>query len=207
MPPDPAAALAHDLKNLLAVVMGACEALAEGLEPSSEQAELARVAVLAAQRAGRLLSAPRTAPPGVAPPPEPAPRDARSVLVIDDDAELLQLMVAAFRRAGFKAYSAANGRIGVQMLGALKPDLVVTDIVMPEKEGIATIIEARQAAPDAPVIAISGGGAYGRHNVFLQWAEELGAAAVMAKPFPMSSLVETAQRVLAGRAAAASQSK
>lgn len=200
IPTDQAAALAHDLKNLLAVIMGACEALAEGLEPSSEQAELARVGVLAAQRAGRLVndlgrSAPRRGPV------EPRPGEAHSVLVIDDDADLLQLMAGAFRRAGFKAYSAANGRAGVQLIGALKPDLIVTDIVMPEKEGIATIIEARQAAPGTPVIAISGGGAYGRQNVFLQWAEELGADAVMAKPFPMASLVDAARGVLAARAA------
>ncbi|MBI1199847.1 MAG: response regulator [Phenylobacterium sp.] len=201
IPTDPAAALAHDLKNLLAVIMGACEALAEGLEPTSEQAELARVGALAAQRAGRLLDNVDGAGPlrrGV----EPPPGEAHSVLVIDDDPDLLQLMVGAFRRAGFKAYSAANGRVGVQLMGALRPDLIVTDIVMPEKEGIATIIEARQVAPDTPVIAISGGGAYGRQNVFLQWAEELGADAVMAKPFPMASLVDAARGVLAARAAA-----
>lgn len=73
---------------------------------------------------------------------------------------------------------------------------MVTDIVMPEKEGIATIIEAKAAAPDTAVIAISGGGAYGRSDNFLQWAEELGADRVMAKPFPMSQLLQAAHSIL-----------
>ena len=118
------------------------------------------------------------------------------MLVVDDDPELLKLITAAFARAGFKAYSARNGRLAVQLVRALQPDLMVTDIVMPEKEGIATIIEVKAASPDTSVIAISGGGAYGRSGAFLQWAEELGADQVMAKPFPMSQLLTAARVVL-----------
>ena len=80
---------------------------------------------------------------------------------------------------------------------------MVTDIVMPEKEGIATIIEARALAPDTAVIAISGGGAYGRSDNYLQWAEELGADEAMAKPFPMSQLLTAARLVLERRGALA----
>ena len=123
-------------------------------------------------------------------------------------AVLLRLITTAFTRAGFKTYSARNGRLAVQLIRALKPDLMVTDIVMPEKEGIATIIEVKVASPDTSVIAISGGGAYGRSGNFLQWAEELGADEVMAKPFPMAELLSAARVVLdrksapnAGRAA------
>jgi YesN/AraC family two-component response regulator len=78
---------------------------------------------------------------------------------------------------------------------------MVTDIVMPEMEGIATIIEAKRCSPETRVIAISGGGKYGRSDNFLQWAAELGAAEVLAKPFAMSSLI-VAARLLVERAAA-----
>jgi CheY-like chemotaxis protein len=193
-----AASPSHDLKNLLAVILGVCEQLSETLDPATESGELARVGLLAAERAGRVVhqmqdEAPRPAAPELVPQPE---GQGRTVLVVEDDPDLLRLITAAFARAGFKAYSARNGRLALQLLRALEPDLMVTDIVMPEKEGIATIIEAKQAAPNTSVIAISGGGQYGRTGNFLQWAEELGADEVMAKPFPMSQLLTAARVVL-----------
>ncbi|MBU1377640.1 MAG: response regulator [Alphaproteobacteria bacterium] len=205
-PPDPT----HELKNLLGVLLGVCESLGDGLDSRAEQAELGRVGVLAAEKAGNLVTRLqrelRTRP---APAPELVrqPEGAgRTVLVVDDDPDLLKLIAAAFARAGFKAYSARNGRLAVQLVRALKPDLMVTDIVMPEKEGIATIIEVKAASPDTAVIAISGGGAYGRSGNFLQWAEELGADEVMAKPFPMSELM-TAARVVLDRKGAPSAAR
>lgn len=129
----------------------------------------------------------------------PVGRPARvtpTVLVVEDDAHLLRLITDGFTRAGFKAFAAANGRQALQLVEALEPDLMVTDIVMPEKEGIATIIEAKQAAPDMAVIAMSGGGCLGRRGSFLQWAEELGADQAMAKPFSMSELLAAAHDVL-----------
>ena len=197
--PAPASTPAHDLKNLLAVILGVCESLADRAEPGSEDAELAHVGLLAAEKAGRLVSrlqGEAARPAGHAPALVQPEGEGRTVLVVEDDPELLKLMTAAFARAGFKAYSARNGRLGVQLLRALEPDLMVTDIVMPEKEGIATIIEAKATAPDTAVIAISGGGAYGRSGNFLQWAEELGADEAMAKPFPMSQLLSAARVVL-----------
>jgi DNA-binding response OmpR family regulator len=82
------------------------------------------------------------------------------------------------------------------MVKTLKPDLMVTDIVMPEMEGIGAILEARRCSPATKVIAISGGGHYGRSQNFLVWAHELGADEVLAKPFRMSSLIMAARVVL-----------
>lgn len=207
-PAAPAAATAaHDLKNLLAVILGVCETLAERCNAGTEAGELAGVALLAAQRAGRLADriqdVARTETPRHAPALVHPQGPAETILIIDDDAELLQLMTAAFARAGYKAYAAPNGRVGVQLLRSVRPDLVVTDIVMPEKEGIAVIIEAKAIAPDVGLIAISGGGAYGRSGNFLQWAAELGADAALAKPFLMSDLVAATRRILDQRAARA----
>jgi CheY-like chemotaxis protein len=197
--PEPAPTPAHDLNNLMAVILGVCESLADRARPGTEDAELAHVGLLAAERAGRLvgkLQGEAARPAGHAPALVQPEGQGRTVLVIEDDPDFLKLMTAAFARAGFKAYSARNGRVGVQLLNALKPDLLVTDIVMPEKEGIAVIIEAKAAAPHTAVIAISGGGAYGRSDNFLQWAEELGADEAMPKPFSMSQLLSAARGVL-----------
>jgi len=119
----------------------------------------------------------------------------RRVLLIEDDPAILALMHQAFVRHGFETYCAENGRIGIEMFHALNPDLVVTDIVMPEKEGMAVIIEIKKALFDAKIIAISGGGETGR-MAYLRWAKELGADLVIRKPFRMSMLVWMAQEVL-----------
>src|SRR5262249_38990445 len=121
---------------------------------------------------------------------------APSVLVVEDDPALLVLLTGAFRRAGFTVHSARNGREGVRMLAELRPELMVTDIIMPEMEGIGAILEARRRSPATRVIAISGGGQYGRSDDFLGWASELGADEVLAKPFRVSSLITAARLVL-----------
>lgn len=210
-PVEPTLDPTQELKDLLGVLMGVCESLGETHDPQSEAGEVAHIGLKAAERAALLVARiqqaergreARTAPVlGLAPAPA---GHAPVVLIVDDEPDLLKLMTAAFARAGFKAYSARNGRLAVQLVKSVTPDLMITDIVMPEKEGIATIIEAKVAAPDMGVIAISGGGAYARTGNFLQWAEELGADRVMAKPFPMSQLLDAAREVLdrRGRSAA-----
>ncbi|MGZ6039477.1 MAG: response regulator transcription factor [Phenylobacterium sp.] len=185
---------ARDLYELLAVIIGVCETLAENLSDCPQHAELARLGILAADRAADLVASLR---------PVPADRDAptgvdrpRKVLVVEDDPDLLTLLTGAFVREGFQTFSAANGRLGVEMVKTLQPDLMVTDIVMPEMEGIGAILEARRWSPATKVIAISGGGHYGRSENFLGWAHELGADEVLAKPFRMSSLIMAARVVL-----------
>jgi CheY-like chemotaxis protein len=207
----------HDLYNLLAVVIGVCEALADDAGQRPEQRELARVGVLAADRAAKLVATLRAAPGADAPTPSasvtdlatrrplrlatvadgpPADDTARRVLIVEDDPDLLLLLTAAFVREGFKTYAANNGRKGLELLRTLKPDLMITDIVMPEMEGIGTMLEARRHAPGIKVIAISGGGQYGRSQSFLEWASELGADEILAKPFRVSTLITAARVVL-----------
>lgn len=202
---------ARDLFDLLAVIIGVCESLTDVQSP--QHAELARVGLLAADRAADLVAElraqaaagpGRTAPEASAAalalpavlPTAVAAQPGRKVLLVEDDPNLLSLLTAAFAREGFESHTAQNGRVGVEMLQKLKPDLMVTDIVMPEMEGIAAILEARRAAPNTRVIAISGGGHYGKSQNFLAWAHELGADEVLAKPFRMSSLITAARVVL-----------
>ena len=118
-----------------------------------------------------------------------------TVLLVDDDPVLLQLMASAFGAAGFRVFTADNGRRGVRMAETCAPDLVVTDIVMPELEGIGAIRAIKQSARAPKVIAISGAGR-GRGRDYLSWARHLGADEVLAKPFRMSELLNVARTTI-----------
>ena len=118
------------------------------------------------------------------------------VLLVDDDLDLLALMDSAFTRAGYATRTATNGRKALAVLRTYPCDLVVTDIVMPEMEGIGAILEIKRH-PDAPkVIAISGAGPGSRHD-YLKWAKHLGADETLAKPFRMSEILALASRLIA----------
>ena len=113
------------------------------------------------------------------------------VLIIDDDPALLRLMSMAFQQAGYNTVSADNGRKGIRMAGAHRPDLVMPDI-----EGIGAIRAIKQSARPPKVIAISGAGRT-RGADYLGWARHLGADAVLAKPFRMSELMKISKSVIA----------
>jgi DNA-binding response OmpR family regulator len=127
--------------------------------------------------------------------PPSADGSAGRVLLIDDDPALLWLMGQAFAAAGYTIKSAENGRKGLGLIDAYQPDLVVTDIVMPEMEGIAAILEIRRKPRPPKIIAISGAGPGGRRN-YLKWAKHLGADEVLAKPFRMSQIVALSNRLI-----------
>ena len=126
-----------------------------------------------------------------------------SVLVIDDDPRICRLIAMGFERHGYTAFEAPNGRAGLKIFQAVRPDLVITDILMPEMEGIATIMAMKKAGSDLSgatpkIIAISGGGRLvGRE--FLKWARHLGADGVLAKPFRVSALVALARELTGPR--------
>lgn len=120
-----------------------------------------------------------------------------NIIVIDDD-ELVRVTVRQIlEKDGHLVAEAETGLIGLQKIAANLPDLVVTDIIMPDKEGIETILEIRKKYPKLKVIAMSGGGRLGRMSV-LDVAKKFGADAVIAKPFDRQKFVETVKQVLAG---------
>jgi DNA-binding response OmpR family regulator len=124
----------------------------------------------------------------------------KKVLIVDDEPELLALMADTFRKADIEVYTAGNGEVALELFHHIRPDLVITDIVMPAKEGVSLIMDIRKSLPDASVIAISGGGTRSCKD-YLRWAKELGAALVLQKPFRMSILLMMA-RFLMEKAAA-----
>ncbi len=117
------------------------------------------------------------------------------VLLIDDDAALLGLMAQAFAAAGYTIFTAENGRKGLLAVDSFRPDLVVTDIVMPEMEGIGAILQIKRKPKPPKIIAISGAGPGGRRD-YLSWAKHLGADEVLAKPFRMAQVVTLAGRLI-----------
>ena len=117
------------------------------------------------------------------------------VLLIDDDPVLLGMMAQAFRAAGHDVRCAENGRKGLEALDGFQADLVVTDIVMPEMEGIGTLLQLKRRDHPPKVVAISGAGRL-RTGDYLSWAEHLGADAVLAKPFRMSEIVQLSGRLI-----------
>jgi two-component system chemotaxis response regulator CheY len=120
------------------------------------------------------------------------------ILVIDDDTIVRETIVQVLEDHGHGVVSAEDGKRGVAAFRAERPDLVITDIIMPEQEGIQTITEIRGLAPQAKIIAISGGGRIGNAD-FLKIARHLGAADVIAKPFDPDDLVARVDRCLAAR--------
>lgn len=117
------------------------------------------------------------------------------ILIIDDDAVVRETMSRVLKQGGYEVASAPDGTIGVQLYQTLQPDLVVTDILMPEREGIETILDIRRLNPDAPILAISGGGHFMSSDV-LHLAAQFGAEATLAKPFNHRQLLTQVKECL-----------
>ena len=121
------------------------------------------------------------------------------VLVIDDDQDFRDLVLRWFRNYGIEAAGAANGAQGLALQRARPAAVIVTDIFMPEMEGIETINDLRREFPEARIIAMSGRDPRMKFDVF-GVAREVGAARTFKKPFRFEELV-AAVRELAGAAA------
>jgi len=119
------------------------------------------------------------------------------ILVIDDDAMVRHTMSKILRHGGYEVVLAEDGLRGVAAFRKEHPDLVITDIIMPEQEGIATISQIRREVHDAKIIAVSGGGRIGNAD-FLSMARKLGANDILPKPFLPADLLERVKTCLAG---------
>lgn len=117
------------------------------------------------------------------------------VLIIDDDLLVRETIVRILERKGYQTLSAPDGRRGLSTFCSEQPDLVITDIIMPDKEGLETIREIRVERPDAKIIAISGGGRIANLD-FLEFAGKFGACEMISKPFDPADLLDAVARCL-----------
>ena len=104
------------------------------------------------------------------------------------------MLVVILQRAWHEVTVAENGKIGMNRFKAGGADLIITDLVMPEQEGVETIMQLRQQHPDLPIIAMSGGGS--RADTYLAICKRLGVRCTLAKPFTMEELINAVNSVL-----------
>jgi DNA-binding response OmpR family regulator len=119
-----------------------------------------------------------------------------SVLVIDDDPVVCAIVQRVLEGDGFSVSAAGDAQTGLSRFAELNPDLVIVDILMPGKEGIATILELREANPEARILAMTGGGNFAASEV-LRVAELVGADNSLEKPFAPAKLLSSVKRCLA----------
>ena len=117
------------------------------------------------------------------------------VLLIDDDNDLRQMLRMRLQSMELNVVEASNGKTGILEFKRHRPHMVITDIMMPEKDGIETIKEIRVVDPEVPIIAISGG-ADKKYPDALSLARELGATQTIAKPFRLEKFEETVGELL-----------
>jgi DNA-binding response OmpR family regulator len=126
------------------------------------------------------------------------------ILVIDDDPGMRRTVSRILVSAGHEVIEASDGLEGVDLFRRNHPDIVVTDIIMPNKEGIETILDLRRAHPSTLILAISGGATVpGESRVpldYLGLAKGLGADGVLAKPFRAADLLQEIDNLLGRRA-------
>lgn len=121
--------------------------------------------------------------------------NSKRILVIDDEPTALDLLRRILEMNGYEVLMATNGQEGVELFQQHPCDLVITDMVMPIKDGLQTILDLRSYVPDLPVIAISGGGAISKER-YLAVAGYLNRVITIAKPFAIEDITEAVKKLL-----------
>ena len=126
----------------------------------------------------------------------PSPNTPVSVVIADDVVEIQQLMQQWLRELGYLVTCVSTGRDAVRVLRTVHVDMVITDILMPEGDGLEVITELRRAQPTAKIIAMSGGGNHLRAADCLKLAKGLGAHGVLTKPFNRQQVIEVVSQLM-----------
>jgi len=119
----------------------------------------------------------------------------KNILVIEDDVDFRKMLCTRLENSGYKVNGVENGSIGVAYFRNKPANLVITDIIMPEKEGMETILELKKINPSVKIIAISGGGRSVPDD-YLNVAEYFGAVRSFKKPFDMPEFIKTVDLLL-----------
>lgn len=119
----------------------------------------------------------------------------KHILVVDDDDMMREFVKELLTVHDFKITEAANGKSGLQEFRENTPDLVITDIIMPEMEGISFIRELRAYNKDVPIIAMTGN-VHGRMEEFLDISSKLGADEILRKPIKANEFIEAIEKLI-----------
>src|SRR5215207_7281508 len=118
------------------------------------------------------------------------------ILIVEDEESFRRVLVAALTQEGHTVDAAGDGRAAVRRMSTHPFDLVITDVLMPEADGIEMIMSLRDAKNPTPIIAMTGG--HLQTELLLKVAKSLGARRVLAKPFKMSELIDLTREILGG---------
>ena len=119
------------------------------------------------------------------------------ILVIDDDVEFMDVLCKVLRSRGYEVYSALNGKDGVNLYKETPVDLVITDILMPEQDGVELIFSLRKISPEVKIILISGGGKYGTAEDYLHSAKLVcDIKYALTKPFSIDEMIQAINGLL-----------
>ncbi len=117
------------------------------------------------------------------------------ILIIEDDEQVRVMLRMTFEAEGYDVDTATDGKDGLRCYREHPPDLVITDLIMPEKEGLETIMELINQNPEVKIIAISGGGRISAEG-YLDVAADLGAVRTFSKPVPRDKLVRAVAEII-----------
>ena len=120
----------------------------------------------------------------------------RNILVVDDELEVREVIRAILQHAGYHVTCAEHGGEALKAMAVKSFDVVLTDLLMPDKDGVETIRDIRKTQPGLKIIAMSGGGHVAKEN-YLKMAQVFGAHALLPKPFSREDLLKAIEIVLA----------
>lgn len=119
-----------------------------------------------------------------------------SILVIDDNPQIRQLLSEYLTDKGFSVAIAETGMAGINQYAESEPDLIITDIVMPDMEGVELVKMIRERNQEIPIIVMSGGGSSCSPETYLKYARKFGASEQLAKPFELDVLLSLIRKYL-----------
>ena len=119
------------------------------------------------------------------------------ILIIDDEDQIRSMLRLMLERAGYEVVEASDGIDGIRLYRQNPTDLIITDLIMPNKDGIGMIIDLKKEFPEVKIIAMSGGG-LNKPDGYLQGAKKLGAAFTLTKPIDREKMIQAIKDTLKG---------
>ena len=119
------------------------------------------------------------------------------ILIIDDEQQIRSMLRLMLERDGYEVVEAPDGIEGIKTYRQNPADLIITDLIMPNKDGIGMIIELQKEFPDVKIIAMSGGG-LNKPEGYLKGAKKLGAACTLTKPIDREKMLRAVKNVIKG---------
>jgi DNA-binding NtrC family response regulator len=119
------------------------------------------------------------------------------ILIIDDEQQIRSMLRLMLERDGYEVVEAPDGIEGIKAYRQNPADLIITDLIMPNKDGIGMIIELQKEFPDVKIIAMSGGG-LNKPEGYLKGAKKLGAACTLTKPIDREKMLRAVKNIIKG---------